>query len=691
MLNNKKVISNQEQVENALISRDLLWPCLMYRVDIQSSENQDLNAFEIFILRLAAQSYTDVERIHEISYLDKDLIRFIQDRLQQLKLLSSNKLLSNDGKQQLERLMNRQSSSDKTLSSIQSTVPGYIFVDKVTGKLLPIVTKDIVFETVIELGKGKNILRFGDAGTSHDIQTRTIRPPKNVRIGQPQVHEVRHAMMEMKKQLKQKAFLGGGNDLRFKASSLGLEIALTSEDVYLHTKVFLPQGAEDFIVTDGFSTGFNSSFGYSLKELEAEWLLSLRERALKTKPIDKNRDQSLFDKGIKKLYPSLGRVIELAEAAYHSYHLTGYSDPKELRTCVLKLYEAMEQVFLLLWQQNQTNDWQAYLHTSKVEELQNILTQLCERSRFKQNKKTQAFFKFNASRLKRAASGEVLTLPALFALNLISAQRHLDHPLSQLQHQYADCLLQLSLLKQNRDNAAHGKEIELGFTELSSLRNNLYCYIALLIPTTADYLPQESLRHFVVPYVEQSKLKATIVFEKMFDLYQRQQISIDLKNQIIQMEQACPEFQQEQTIDANRWILEIASLIQQLLYQLMPTEAQAEPQELKKLVYQKLTQAGFIFAQEQLPVSLTQVDINKVKAAFHHIETTLGAQLLAFVIKIEPLTLHHLAQNEPELILFIDHVLQLRGHGNQECKLNQEQVHDIKTKTYQLINLLLQA
>lgn len=94
----------------------------------------------------------------------------------------------------------------------------------------------------------------------------------------------------------------------------------------------------------------------------------------------------------------------------------------------------------------------------------------------------------------------------------------------------------------------------------------------------------------------------------------------------------------------------------------------------------KISQAGFILKNHQLPIELTSTRHYFVKGALRGGSSTLGGVLLAYFKVSQDETLKRLAQAWPTMIVDLSELIVLRRHGDNLIKLGQ--AFNIKTRIY---------
>ncbi|MDN4707692.1 hypothetical protein QYZ43_18200 [Vibrio parahaemolyticus] len=132
-----KVISFNTALDglNIAARQSVLWPCHAFNISIPQKKKNGLNVFEETVLKITEIESADTEKIALFTCLEKELVAFIQNRLNQLGLLNDRNELSEHGQELLNEWQNK---SDGNLEYTVATV----FVDLLSGKLLPYVSTE---------------------------------------------------------------------------------------------------------------------------------------------------------------------------------------------------------------------------------------------------------------------------------------------------------------------------------------------------------------------------------------------------------------------------------------------------------------------------------------------------------------------------------------------------------------------
>jgi len=696
MKNNfNKIVSLDEKVRGikTLLVRDLAWPCVRFQVALQAAESSELNPFELLLLRLIDQKITETDRLSEISCLDMDLVRFIRDRLTQLDLIDENQELSKVGRNILRP------ENDNNSKGTKNNLPiiAYVYVDKISGQLLTAITKEVSLDTLRNVNGGWEIEK-GTAGTAKKIKVKCIRDSSPYEISAPDENSVLRMLMAFNRKRKQSVFLSS------KASELLLEsvpdthikVESVGQDVFLHVKAFLQQGSTDFVVTDGFGLGFSQQFSSGLESIESEWLSKIKKSALdkmQNIKVDKRSDNQ-FDLALKKHYPDLGVAIERAELSYNKLiHSKEVIKTKDFRPFVTSLYASYEYALKMVWQAYPVENPQAFLQVKNEKEQQSRLISYLKHLGFKVKPHLKKSLVFSPAQLDRVKNGEGAELQALIALNLVSAMKNSGHPFRGLRELSANALNRMTDLKGGRDQASHGQEmVNLPKEKISALREMTYEAIGVLVPEVCGYLPSEVLQNKGSLKAGQSKLLATIELEKEFDVFDMNSMTPTIKELLIESEQYLQDLDLKKTtlIDATYWISSIANLFQNSLHnQSRKKQLRIPRKELRIRASKIAKEAGFILDQNKLPGSINTVALRRIEMACSGMSSTLGAQLLGWIITLDDFKLASIAQSMPNFLIEIEKILDLRGHNNQSCYLSGLNISENKEIFYRMIRFIL--
>ena len=234
--------------------------------------------------------------------LEKELVAFIQNRLNHLGLLNDRYELSEIGQELLNEWQN------KSDGNLEYTV-GTVFIDLLSGKLLPYVSTDQL--------SYKKISRIGDSGfinflinptnEKSRVSARQIRPAKDSFWKTvPDSNDVIRAIREFKKKYRRYALLNQAIDQYLPPVPMAEAIFLheNPELVYLHCNVLIQIGNSDLLVTDGCGFGFSESFANYLTSQDWQWVIDLKKKGI----IDRLNSDASNEEAENKSYYEIGRA-----------------------------------------------------------------------------------------------------------------------------------------------------------------------------------------------------------------------------------------------------------------------------------------------------------------------------------------------------------------------------------------------
>ena len=212
-----KVISFRTALDglNIAARQSVLWPSHSFNISLPQKKKSGLNVFEETVLKITEIESGDTETIAQLTCLEKELVAFIQSRLNQLGLLNDRYELSQQGQALLNEWQNK---SDGDLEYTVATV----FVDLLYGKLLPYVsTKQLSYKKIETLYSKENLQKKGEFEhyvnffiTPTDdkyIRAIQIRPANDAFWKTvPDANDIIRAIREFKRKYKRQALLNQG-------------------------------------------------------------------------------------------------------------------------------------------------------------------------------------------------------------------------------------------------------------------------------------------------------------------------------------------------------------------------------------------------------------------------------------------------------------------------------------------------
>jgi hypothetical protein len=166
----------------------------------------------------------------------------------------------------------------------------------------------------------------------------------------------------------------------------------------------------------------------------------------------------------------------------------------------------------------------------------------------------------------------------------------------------------------------------------------------------------------------------------------------DIKEQLIRSELMLAQFSDDKKIEIIKCF---ASVMQHALFDAVSDRrVEIESDSIRKIAVEKIVQAGFFSAKEQVPVQLTTVAPNKARLAVQGVSPSLGAQLLALFLLGSENELNQLKDLEPEFVKIVADLAFLRGHGNDNRHLtsfSRNDLESLKNNVFKAIKIITEV
>lgn len=698
-----KVISFRTALDglNIAARQSVLWPCHAFNISIPQKKKSGLNVFEETVLKITEIESGDTEKIALLTCLEKELVAFIQNRLNQLALLNDRYELSEHGQELLNEWQNK---SDGNLEYTVATV----FVDLLSGKLLPYVSTDQL--------SYKKISRIGDNGfidflinptnEKSRVSARQIRPAKDsFWKAVPDSNDIIRAIREFKKKYKRHALLNQGVDQYPPPVPMAEAISLheNPELVYLHCNVLIQIGNSDLLVTDGCGFGFSEIFANYLTSQDWKWVLDLKnkgviDRLSSDQSDEEAEDESSAADGLKK-YPRIARPLRRAQeylSDAEKIEVDSSNDEHEFARltglAVVALYEAIEWALRFVVSDNPVTHWERLFSSQSYRENDKILRSFATKIGFDVSDSVKALLQVKPGKI-RAVDRGVSEMQPLLALAIAGAINDPNHPLNHLAIEDSRCLSFINILKEVRDPVSHGSstDVELSQETLEGYRDRTTRLIHSLIPDiTEDAYAAKTKQE---RDIDQVRLKARIELDKSLGLGFVQAVSPSLREELVKV----TILSQRTTLDneqLQRYINLLASIMQLSLFEVAKDRRSSVKNRtnLRDEAIEKIVQSGFYPAPDAIPEQISTVNTKRLYRAVQGSSTTLGAHLLAVFLLGSESELIELQKSDPKFVDFVANLIRLRGHGNkQQSDFSRDDMESLKNNVFKAIKIITEV
>ncbi|EGR1697769.1 TPA: hypothetical protein I7272_04390 [Vibrio parahaemolyticus] len=697
-----KVISFNTALDglNIAARQSVLWPCHAFNISIPQKKKNGLNVFEETVLKITEIESADTEKIALFTCLEKELVAFIQNRLNQLGLLNDRNELSEHGQELLNEWQNK---SDGNLEYTVATV----FVDLLSGKLLPYVsTEPMSYKKISRIGdKGFIDFLINPTNEKSRVSARQIRPAKDsFWKAVPDSNDIIRAIREFKKKYKRHALLNQGVDQYPPPVPMAEAISLHEypELVYLHCNVLIQIGNSDLLVTDGCGFGFSESFANYLTSQDWKWVIDLKNKGIidrlsSDQSNEESENESSAADGMKK-YPRIARPLRRAQeylSDAEKIEVDSSNDEQEFvrltGLAVVALYEAIEWALRFVVSDNPVTHWERLFSSQSYRENDKILRSFATKIGFDVSDRVKALLQVKPGKI-RAVDRGVSEMQPLLALAIAGAINDPNHPLNHLAIEDSGCLSFINALKEVRDPVSHGSliDVELSPETLEGYRDRTTRLIQSLIPDiTEDAYTAKTQQE---RDIDQVRLKARIELDKTLGLRFVQAVSPSLREELVKVTM----LSQRTTLDneqLQRYINLLASIMQLSLFEVAKDRRSSVKNRtnLKDEAIEKIVQSGFYPAPDAIPEQISTVNADRLYRAAQGSSTTLGAQLLALCLVASEGELVVLKRSFPKCFELIAKLIKLRGHGNQyETDFSRENLESLKINVFKLIKIIME-
>lgn len=698
-----KIISFHQTLDglNIAAKQDILWPCHAFSISIPKKKQSRLNIFEETVLKITEIESGDTEKIALLICLEKELVAFIQNRLNHLGLLNDRYELSEIGQELLNEWQN------KSDGNLEYTV-GTVFIDLLSGKLLPYVSTDQL--------SYKKISRIGDSGfidflinptnEKSRVSARQIRPAKDSFWKTvPDSNDVIRAIREFKKKYRRYALLNQAIDQYPPPVPMAEAISLheNPELVYLHCNVLIQIGNSDLLVTDGCGFGFSESFANYLTSQDWQWVIDLKKKGIidRLNPDASNEEaenKSSVADGLKK-YPLITRPLRRAQehlSDAEKIKIDSSDDEQEFvrltGLAVVALYEAIEWALRFVVSDNPVTHWERLFSSQSYRENDKILCSFATKIGFDVSDSVKALLQVQPGKI-RAIDRGVSEMQPLLALAIAGAINDPKHPLNNLAIEDSRCLSFINILKEVRDPVSHGNstDVELSLETLEGYRDRTTRLIhSLILDITDDTYTAKTKQK---RDIDQVRLKARIELDKLLGLGFVQAVSPSLREELVKV----TILSQRETLDneqLQRYINLLASIMQLSLFEVTKDRRSSVENRtnLRDEAIEKIVQSKFYPTPDVIPEQISTVNTKRLYRTVQGSSTTLGAHLLAVFLLGSKSELIQLQKSDPAFIDFVADLIRLRGHGNkQQSDFSQDDMESLKKNVFKAINIIAEV
>lgn len=464
---------DEGRVENG---REVLWPALLYNIDVSvPSGRLDMNIFEQVILNLIQLSgYVSEQELAEDTCLAPDTVRFIVHRLQSKGWLDANRQLAAISKK-------------KTGLEGEHAIV-CVFFDLLSGEFLPEVLSAGNLERYRFDGRGPQVrYTFGyNHGSRQERTAYLLLPPEQGRERKLQPSEIKGLLEGYRRQW---------------APGSHYETAQRGELVFLRTYLCRSLSSGSYLLKNPLGRGYSPQMYAGLLSFEKNspenWrrIQELRKQlaASTEQDVEPRREDMVQVEGFSpelRRFPGLrGWLLDIQKAERELTVQWGDSATEQAakasRTAVCKsVYAGIEETLHILAARYDLHNWSRRLLAmssgGRMEYLRLSLRRLgisCP----KQGKAIN-LLKCSKNDINRYFSEDSFSLPVMLVLNLAAADGDSMHPFHRLRSLGSRLLMEWAELKEVRDAAAHGDEVDWKPERLLAAVQKFRKFVLLMLP-----------------------------------------------------------------------------------------------------------------------------------------------------------------------------------------------------------------
>jgi hypothetical protein len=676
----------------------LLWPCHAYKIALPVARKRPLNIFQETVLRLTQANIRNPKDIAALCCLDEELVGFILSSLAQHGLISHRGELTLNGESLLKG-----SYGESTEESAA------VFVDLIGGNLLPTIWPGrLTFAQVTDVSEDEVQFLDGSSGRKQKQKARLLERNDLYLVKRPTPSEIDEIVRVQARHQRRNAMANSGaiSVMQGIPGRLdGISIAPDPEFLFLCLETVIQQGQFDPMISNPFGYGFSQQLRKAYRAYETEnpsekaWQKTFLKGAVVHGLEEKVEPESL--PAIP--YQPVLRHIEQAQKQCRQTRTVGRSSEAEQHqrrsaaACWSALYAATEQALRYVVQQHRPQSGlETLLVSGTYLENGGILLKIAEKLGFHVTERAMALLQVAGGKIDREQKGQQNELQPLLALALAGANDEREHPLCRLSKVDVEWLDFIRQLKLGADASNHGAlmAVETSGEVLAAHTERAIQAISVLLPEFSIHTNVTAVAISSESEISNRRLQARIAVVERLDGYEFDELPQEIRENLISLALTIAELPSipDVTVDATAAIVTMTSLLQLALQELVktfPIISKVEPGARGMLVG-KAVQAGFVLVEGAFPISISRVKQKRFEKAARDLDQTVGAALLALLLRADPVRLGSVAARIPNLIKFTGELSDLRGHGNAEVRISREMLNDLASSIFETVQTIME-
>lgn len=652
---------------------DILWPCECYTVTLLASTHCELNFLESTVLQLCALELKDKTQIKDLLGLESELVDFVCDKLEQMRLIDRRMTISIDGATLLKQLK-EQATAPVTVN---------IYRNKITGQFLPIIIQPLTAQQCNSNNSNNLTFSIGNTGKQETITAYHLSSDNHSAAVEESLTErtVLNIIDRFKRLNRKNSLLSNISSPRYSNQSQQIKITAEGEDVFIHCIAFIPKGGDELMVCDGFFSTYDVGLTKVFKrEYGLIKVLKESKRKItkeKNKELEQKRKQQIT---LKEHYQMISQ--EVVNDPFERAQL------EDKKTYYLNsVYSLIEKKFAAQALQYRWPDWQEHF-TVNVHQNRRVISEFAQQLGLTPSKSTghnkvmydklvNPLFSVKLGSMKHLNVAKPEMKSAL-AMLLLSATLHEKHPLKVLAESHPDLLLRLGKLHHYRNSLSHGDLKVLEQISKDELSNIHQLYVLLV--------GDEDIGTRVEHTAEPKWLRDDIRFrhrEKLLALFGHYLIDHVDRAVLKQMEQALSAANSD---DGRIRVNALAGALQQSLF-IANTALINDNNPRQVNDYLQVVQQ---YWGEVLPENLVKTAKHNIQRALDGVDSTLGANLIVYLAHESEYNNKELKRLDSQLLSKIANLINIRGHGGAIFGKKVE-LDNLEKTTFKFIHFLIES
>jgi len=647
-----KIISRESPNSDVDFSlkKDLLIPCFMYKVPIETSKNKDLNFIEKTILKLIQ---VDDSLKNDTIRLSK-MLGFYSEKKPEDKTKIISLILTKIKDLRIDE-MEDEDNSEVTIY--------HFYQEAYTNELLPIITKDINDFSYVEKDKFKDKI-YKEISFKKEIHSKSLtnailangykqnNPPK------PTKSDIIKTIYKHN-QNKYK----GSHTIDYK--NFNIEI-FESELIFLHTKFYIPKNnIQSFVITNGFTNDFSTVLRKVFEYKHQELLKFLRQET--KSDVDKMNNNNVnipFEDKINRYsdIKELMKTIEKEGIKIQQDEITKDAVKRSKDMLIQSLYDLVEKSFAIFSDE---------LHADKTLQDKKLLKTLA---------KDFGFYIDIEKHLSIFNVDSRDNLQKYLARTLI----YKKNELYELVSLFPELFFSLNSLLELRNGVKHSdKENTLekvNKEDLIKYKNLIYKIISIILKVKQKVITQDEIDNDDDNTYTQN---AYIALEEEVNMDAMNKLPDEVKDNLTSIN----FYLNSVDFDTNRFnvVKEVINnlyssfefIVKQIINTLVINEQNiATKDEILEKIREKI----------EVGESLYRVSPKMVELAFQKQGASLGAYMLVYLYSQKTIN--------PSDVILAENIIALRGHGSPSIedvgKITLQELKALKQNSFKYIEKLME-